>query len=305
MSTISFWLKGVKKQISALDAELIALKIFAPIGVDRSWLIAHNDVKITTEMQQKADEMLERRKKGEPLAYILGKKAFYGRDFMVNPDVLIPRPETESLIDLVKSLGLPKQPSFLEIGTGSGCIAITLALEFPQSYVLATDVSVKALDMAYRNDLAYEGRVEFMQSNLLRDVTSDEGHFDVLIANLPYVNPQWEWLDLNSLSYEPKQALYVEKGGGLALYERLLRELKLRQGRNGFGVDYVVLEADPCQHLALIKIAERQGLLCLKASGYGLLFERRQRHLARQRMQHYLVDIEPRLAEADHQNNNH
>lgn len=304
-NTVKLWLDKAKKQISALDAELIALNAFATTGVDRSWLVAHNDVKITTEMQQKADKMLERRKKGEPLAYILGKKAFYGRDFMVNPDVLIPRPETEGLIDLVKSLGLPKQPSFLEIGTGSGCIAITLALEFPQSYVLATDVSIKALDMAYRNDLAYEGRVEFMQSNLLRDVTSDEGHFDVLIANLPYVNPQWEWLDLQSLSYEPERALYVEKGGGLALYERLLRELKLRQGRNGFGADYVVLEADPCQHLALIKIAERQGLFCLKTSGYGLLFERRQRRLARQRMQRYLVDVEPRLAEADHQNNNH
>ena len=304
MKTIGDWLKIAKKQIAMLDAELIALAVFAPDdSTDRSWLVSHDDVEITTEMQKKATVMLERRRRGEPLAYILGKKAFYGRDFLVTADVLIPRPETEILIDLIKGLKLPKQPSFLEIGTGSGCIAITLALEFPQSYVLATDVSSKALDVAYRNDLAYEGRVEFMQSNLLHDVTADEGRFDVLVANLPYVDPRWEWLDKDSLDYEPRRALYVEKGGGLALYERLLRELKLRQGRGGFGVDYVVLEADPCQHLALVKIAERQGLICLRTSGYGLLFERRQRQLARQRMQRYLLDIEPRLAKANHQDN--
>lgn len=301
---IEEWLKRAKKQIAALDAELIALKVFAPKEADRSWLATHDVVKITTEMQEKADEMVQKLASGVPLAYILGEKEFYGRRFEVNSDVLIPRPETETLIDLIRELPLPKQPSFLEIGTGSGCIAVTLALEYPQSYVLATDVSVKALDVAYQNDIIHEGRVEFIQSNLLREVQPDEGHFDVLVANLPYVDPAWEWLDQKSLSHEPSRALYVKQDGGLALYHRLFKELRLRQGRGGFGVDYVVVEADPCQHAALIQMAERQGLIALKTQGFGITFERRQRYQAWQRMRK-LVDVETRLAEANNQDNNH
>lgn len=301
---IQQWLKEAKKQISSLDAELIALKSFAPPETDRSWLTTHNVVKITTEMQQKADKMVQKRASGVPLAYILGEKEFYGRKFEVNPDVLIPRPETETLIDLIRELPLPKQPSFLEIGTGSGCIAVTLALEYPQAYILATDVSVKALDVAYQNDIIHEGRVEFIQSNLLREVQLDEGHFDVLVANLPYVDPAWEWLDQASLSHEPSRALYVKQDGGLALYHRLFKELRLRQGRGGFGVDYVVIEADPCQHVALVQIAERHGLILLKTQGFGLVFERRQRYQAGRRMQQ-LVNVEARLAKANDQHDNH
>lgn len=296
--TIEEWLGRARQKIDTLDAELIALRCFAPSGADRSWLATHNVVKITTDMQEKADQMFVKRAAGVPLAYILGEKEFYGRKFEVNPDVLIPRPETETLIDLVRELPLPKQPSFLEIGTGSGCIAVTLALEFPQAYVLATDVSVKALDVAYQNDIVYEGRVEFIQSNLLREVQSEEGHFDVLVANLPYVDPTWEWLDQASLSHEPSRALYVKQDGGLALYHRLFKELRLRQGRGGFGVDYVVVEADPSQHTALIQIAERQGLVALKTQGFGIVFERRQRYQAGRRMQQ-LVNIEARLTKAD------
>ncbi len=295
---IQQWLKEAKEQIDPLDAELIALKNFAPSEADRSWLATHDVVKITTEMQQKADKMVQKRASGVPLAYILGEKEFYGRKFEVNPDVLIPRPETETLIDLIRELPLPKQPSFLEIGTGSGCIAVTLALEYPQAYVLATDVSVKALDVACQNDIIHEGRVEFVQSNLLREVQSEEGYFDVLVANLPYVDPAWEWLDQNSLSHEPSRALYVKQNGGLALYHRLFKELRLRQGRGGFGVDYVVVEADPCQHAALAQIAERQGLILLRTQGFGLVFERRRRYQTGRRMQQ-LVNVETRLTKAD------
>lgn len=297
--TIAEWLRLTKAQIDPLDAELIALKVFAPQGVDRSWLVTHNVVKITTSQQKVAEEMLKKRLIGMPLAYVLGVKEFYGRKFEVNPDVLIPRPETETLIDLIRELPLPKQPSFLEVGTGSGCIAVTLALEFPQAYVLATDISVKALDVAYRNDIIHEGRVEFLQSNLLHEVQPDEGHFDVLVANLPYVDPAWEWLDQEGLGFEPSRALYVKQEGGLALYRRLFRELRLRQGRGGFSVDYVVVEADPCQHAALVRIAECQGLIALKTQGFGLVFERRQRYQAGQRMQQ-LVNVETRLTEANH-----
>lgn len=181
-----------REKIDALDAELIAVYNFAPDERDRSWLVAHAEDKVAREGWLRANEMLEQRLSGEPLAYVLGSREFYGREFMVNRQVLIPRPETEALIELIKDLKLPVRPRFLEVGTGSGCIAITLALEFPQSYVLATDVSSRALEMAERNDIIHEGRVEFLLSDLLEEVNLDfrDEQYDVVVANLPYVNPE-------------------------------------------------------------------------------------------------------------------
>ena len=273
METIGNWLRGAKKQIDSLDAELIALKNFASEKADRSWLVTHDTAKVTATQVQKADTMLQERVIGVPLAYLLGEKEFYGRKFEVCADVLIPRPETESLIDLIKKLPLPKQPKFLEIGTGSGCIAITLALEYPQSQVLATDLSAQALDVAYRNDVQHEGRVELVQSNLLRDLMPLDEHYDVLVANLPYVDPEWEWLDQHALGFEPKKALYARGNGGLSLYQRLLREICHYRNEAELWLDYLVLEADPCQHRRLIEMAQKAGFFHLKTEGFGLVFE--------------------------------
>lgn len=270
---IRTWLSEAKKQIDALDAELIALEMFAPRRADRSWLVSHDVVKITTETQKVADRMVEKRAKGEPLAYILGKKEFYGRKFGVNESVLIPRPETETLIDLIKALPLPKQPKFLELGTGSGCIAITLALEYPQAQVLAVDLSEKALETAFVNNVIHEGRVELVQSNLLRDLVLEKEHYDVLVANLPYVDPTWEWLDRQILDFEPKKALYAKGNGGLSLYQRMLKEIRYRCEEKSFWLDFLVLEADPCQHQRLIEMAKKAGFFHLKTEGFGLLFE--------------------------------
>lgn len=155
------WLEKAKLKIDALDAELIAVHCFAPMGRDRSWIIAHSEEEIKGDAISVAEDMLKKRQKGVPLAYVLEEKEFYGRKFWTRPGVLIPRPDTEALIELIKELQLPQRPRFLEIGTGTGCIAITLALEFPQSYVLATDVSETALDTAERNDITHEGELNF------------------------------------------------------------------------------------------------------------------------------------------------
>lgn len=270
------WLKSAKTQIPALDAELIALEAFAQEGVDRSWLVTHDVVKITKAMQQKADRMVKRRADGEPLAYILGSKEFYGRMFGVSPDVLIPRPETEALVDLAKGLNLPKRSRFLEIGTGSGCLAVTLALEFPQANVLATDLSEAAIRTALANDIKFEGRVEFYQSDLLEDLPlfpGNERHFDVVVANLPYVNPTWDWLDKRSLAYEPELALYVEEENGLSLYRKLMRQLRSRQVTDGWTLDYLILEADPAQQDDLVEMAKLAKFDLVKTDGFGLLFE--------------------------------
>lgn len=273
--TVDDWLKSAKSQVPRLDTELIALKCFAPEGADRSWLVANNVVKITIDMQEKARVLLERRIQGEPLAYILGFREFYGRNFIVSPAVLIPRPETENLIDLAKGLNLPSRPRFIEVGTGSGCIAITLALEFPQAEVLAIDAYVKALDVAAENNLALEGRVHLVQSNLLRDLTLPEEarEFDVLVANLPYVDPNWDWLDGEGLAFEPKTALFAANEHGLSFYKRLLREL---QGNDMARVRYLIFEADPCQHDELVAFVSKKGYDLVRIDGYGLLFEKRK-----------------------------
>ncbi len=272
---IKAWLRAAKTQINPLDAELIALQCFAPRGVDRSWLAAHDTEQITAKAQQTAAELLRRRAQGEPLAYILGQKEFYGRKFHVLPGVLIPRPETEAIIDTVKTLELPPRPSFLEIGTGSGCIAITLALEFPQSQVLASDISPRALDIAQLNDARHEGRIELVRSNLFRELgfLDEREHFNVVVANLPYVNRDWDWLDQQALSYEPSQALYANGLNGLSLYRKFFNEINFYQNSNQMLVDYVAVEADPCQHADLIKMAEKSGLHYLQTNGFCVLFE--------------------------------
>lgn len=298
---VKAWLERAKERIPAVDAELMVLMAFRedwPYGVDRSYLVLHDEAEITPGRLQYLTEMLVRRIKKEPLAYILGEKEFYGRMFWVTPEVLIPRPETESMIDLVKELKLPKQVRFFEVGTGSGCVAITLALEFPQAKVLATDISTQALDIAEQNDVIHEGRVEFIQADLIKDLADQiqneplplselpgeaellerDGRaermrawfenlkFDVVVANLPYVNPAWTWLDAEALDYEPKTALFVRSENGLGLYRRFFDELELVETK------YVVVEADPCQHDELVRLAEARGWGCQKIAGFALLF---------------------------------
>lgn len=276
---VKTWLSKAKQQIDALDAELIALRNFAPRQADRSWLVGHGEEKID-QKRPLADKMLQRRQTGFPLAYILGEKEFYGRNFIVTPEVLIPRPETEDLISLIKNLKLPKQANFLEIGTGSGCIAITLALEYPQGMVVASDLSTAALRVAERNNLRHEGRVELVRANLLKDFEFGEfpEHFNVVVANLPYVDKAWDWVDEENLRFEPERALYARGNSGLSVYQRFLREYQYYNGVDGLWADYLVLEADPCQHQKLIKMAERAGLIYLKTEGFGLLFEDKWRY---------------------------
>lgn len=268
IGTVGEWLKWAKTVIPSLDAEVIAVRNFAA-GRDRSWLVTHQDKEILSFFAEMAQEMVQKRAEGMPLAYVLGVKEFYGRNFKVTPDVLIPRPETEELIDLVKELDLPAQVRFLDVGTGSGCIAVTLALEFPQADVCACDLSTDALDVAERNDAMHEARIQIRKSDLLRDLMlGEDKQFDVIVANLPYVNPAWDWLDLESLEAEPTTALFALNENGLSIYHRLFDEL----AEGLASTDYLVLEADPCQHKDLVKLAGSYGWRLEKSRGYGLVF---------------------------------
>lgn len=305
---IEAWLKEAKEQVSALDAELLlvwALGEGEAVGgaseaegratpggsgltLDRSYLAAHGEEELSAETLAKLEVALERRAQGEPLAYIVGEKEFYGRKFRVDARVLVPRSETETLVDLVRErvqgsaqnlrqfatdfATVSRQSAsrqetsagrILEIGTGSGCLAVTLALELPEVEVVATDVDAEALIVAQENARRLGARVEFRRADLLAGLV---GEFEVLVANLPYVDADWEWLEQRSLDYEPAGALYSEQGG-LAHYARLLEQLGAAEAK--VRARWLVLEADPCQQDELARLAAAQGWRLVERRGFA------------------------------------
>ena len=199
---------------------------------------------------------------------------FYGREFVINSDVLIPRPETEMVVDAVLNLVgkpylagvkpgkavLPEDLTVLDVGTGSGCIAITLKLELPKATVVATDVSRKALTVARRNAERLGPKIEFRQADLLDGTTAQP---DLVVANLPYVDENWDWIDKKALSKEPSLALYAEDGG-LRLIKRLIRQVAEKR------IKHLVLEADPCQHERIKEYAGKKGLTVNETRGFIL-----------------------------------
>ncbi len=198
---------------------------------------------VPPEAAARLEELLARRLTREPLAYITGTRGFYGREFRVDPGVLIPRPETELLVELALAAVAGRgagQPRIADIGTGSGVLAITLALEAPDADLEASDISAAALRVARRNAAQHgvEARVRFVQGDLGRPLS---GVFDVVLANLPYVRPETLARAAPELRREPELALH---GGsdGLAVIRRLLGQLpRLLMARGGIAL----LEVDP------------------------------------------------------------
>lgn len=215
-----------------------------------------------------------------PEAYKKGYQDFYGRDFLVSPDVLIPRPETETIIDKVKLLAgqsylpgikaparkLPENPLILDVGTGSSCVAVTLKLEIPEAEVIGLDISSKALHIARENAEKLGANVDFVQSDLLDNYHG--GTPDVIVANLPYVDRDWEWLDKEALDAEPELALYAPDRG-LSLIFKLINQAKILW-KNSKDKKWLILEADPCQHEEIIKYATERGISHVKTSGFIL-----------------------------------
>lgn len=199
---------------------------------------------------------------------------FYGRKFVINPDVLIPRPETEQMVDMVLNLvgkpyligvkpseaRLPEDLTVLDIGTGSGCIAVTLKLEIPKATIVATDVSKKALTVARENAKRLGAEIEFRQTDLLDGI---ELQPDLIVANLPYVDANWEWVDKKALSKEPGSALYAEDGG-LRLIYRLIEQVAERK------IKHLILEADPCQHERIKEYVIKKSLALRETRGFIL-----------------------------------
>jgi release factor glutamine methyltransferase len=204
-----------------LDSELLVAQVK---NRDRTWVLSHPEHWIEPGEEKDLQILLERRLSGEPLPYILGEWEFYGRKYSVNPLVLIPRPETELLVEsaIVWLRSHPGCRQALDVGTGSGVIAITLAIEVPDLNICASDISPQALVVTQVNASKFglSTRISFFQSDLLANLP---GTFHLVCANLPYIpSPQLE--NNSKLGCEPALAL---DGGtdGLAVIKRLLKEL--------------------------------------------------------------------------------
>ena len=278
--SINSWLAKAKKEIDTLDAELILMYLLR--CSDRTELVVHGAKKLNNIVLREADNYLEKRRSGIPLAYILGYKEFYGRIFSVDENVLIPRPETEAAVEYAletlqaaseewfdassdpENFGmmfktnnlLPPQWQVFDIGTGSGCIGVTIWLECFNNKinadVVASDISEKAVWKAGENfaklsvndlydDLyGYEplmvaihslirarsekntiGKFTTKSSDLLDNLDIDPKKPTIVIANLPYLSKKWDWIDKKTLSYEPEEALFAEKNG-LELVHKLI-----------------------------------------------------------------------------------
>ena len=184
--------------------EALALVAHA-IGRDAVWLIAHDTDEAPDDLSQKADSFVRRRAAGEPMAYITGEREFFGLPLHVTPDVLIPRPETELLVEFALDK-LPKHGRLLDIGTGSGAIAVAVARHRPDAQVFASDISDKALAVARSNALRHNVNVTFVESDGLNAFAEQET-FDVIISNPPYIADGDPHLSQGDLRFEPKVAL--------------------------------------------------------------------------------------------------
>lgn len=217
-----------------LDPREATTLIGHALGWNDAQVYARGDRVPGPEDRRRFEDLVDRRVQGEPFAYLSGTREFYGREFEVDPRVLIPRPETEHLIEACLELR-PRPRRILDIGTGSGCIALTLALELPTTTVLACDVSIGALAVARRNlvrfarhDSGLTGRFHLFASDLLAAVGPGRTPIDTLVSNPPYI-ARGERLPPTVADYEPDVALYAGPEGTEA-YRRILSSAAPRAG---------------------------------------------------------------------------
>ena len=215
MMTIAAVLQSARQQIPHNEARML---LKAGLQTTDVWLLTHDDAVLNYEQHQAFLTNVERRNAGEPIAYLLGHREFYGREFSVSPAVLIPRPETEMLVDIAKaSVGAGRTPSscVLDLGTGSGCIAISVALECESARVTAVDASVDALKIAINNAAQLNADVEFIHSDWFSAL--ENRRFHIIVSNPPYIANGDSHLAQGDLRFEPPQALSCGDDGLAAL----------------------------------------------------------------------------------------
>ncbi len=232
-----------------LNAEVL---LMFTLGCDRAYLYAHAERELSAEEQARYQSALEERGRGKPAQYITGHQEFWGLDFLVSPAVLIPRPETEHVVETVLELArpLPRPPreqerplKIADVGTGSGCIALALAKELPGAEIVGVDISAAALEIARANAtrLQLDQRVTFFESNLLGTLPApsspdprDAARFDFVVSNPPYVGSSApEKVQREVREFEPKVAVFAGESG-LEVYRQLIPQARERLAPGGW-----------------------------------------------------------------------
>jgi release factor glutamine methyltransferase len=237
------------------------------LNTNSTQILAHPERNITEVQQQKLTTMITKRSQHIPLAYIRGKTEFYGREFIINNTVLEPRPESETLIELLLSLPAGQRKNIIDVGTGSGALAITAALELPGSRVIALDIDTHCLDITQQNARKHQANIEIIESNLLQQLPDGIDQSAVFLCNLPYVPNDFQ---INTAaSHEPRLAIF---GGpdGLDLFRRLFKQLQAKP----ITTLCVLCESLPPQHPQLAHIAESCGFRLATERDFIQLFAR-------------------------------
>ena len=250
-SSIDTWLLEAIRQLldagiasARLDAELI---LAHTLRKGRTWLHAHGDESLDARHRDIANARLDLRLDRVPIAYIIGHKEFYGRQFTVTTATLIPRPESETMIELLGELSIDAGANLVDVGTGSGCLGITAKLEYPDVNVTLLDIDTHALAVAEKNAVKLGAEVTPLKSNLLSDYPYTA---DIILANLPYVDSTWERSP--ETSHEPAKALFADDNG-LALITQLITQASVKLAPGG----HLLIEADRRQHHAITTYAEK------------------------------------------------
>jgi release factor glutamine methyltransferase len=263
---------GRRNKIDLLDLELIISRV---IKKPREFVLAHPEHKVIANCELRIANYVKRRISGEPLAYIFGEKEFYGLNFKVNKNVLVPRPETELLVEEALYLASRNSQSatLIDVGTGSGCIIITLAKQLKNSKFFAIDISKPALKIAHQNAKLHKvnKQIKFLQSNLLESIIkkiknkkliidNPEHSGLIIVSNLPYLTPT-QIKNSPTIRSEPKLALIAGRDG-LKYYRKLFNQIKNLQATSpeysGLQAKISVLcEIDPSQNLKIKKIIKK------------------------------------------------
>lgn len=201
-------------------------------GYTRVQLVTRGTDNLAESALQTLEALAQRRLKGEPMAYLLGEREFYGRCFAVNPNVLIPRPETEHLVEAVLAR-LPENGRVWDLGTGSGAVAVTVALERPDAFVRASDISPPSLETARKNAADLGARVEFAHGSWFDTDMPSEGKWDIIVSNPPYIENGDKHLSQGDLRFEPQIAL-TDFSDGLSCIRTLAQGAPDRLAEGGF-----------------------------------------------------------------------